>query len=51
MKKIIIALTLTVFLFGCSTEVESPADEVEHATADKVERPTDAQLHAYKGGN
>ncbi len=40
MKKTIIALTLTTLLFGCSGEVESPAVEVE--------RPTVAQLHAYK---
>jgi hypothetical protein len=48
MKKIIIMLALITLLFGCSTEVESPADEVESPTADKVERPTDAELHAYK---
>ena len=48
MKKTIIALTLTVLLFACSSEVESPADEVEQPAATKVERPTDAELHAYK---
>ncbi|MQY57325.1 DUF1254 domain-containing protein, partial [bacterium] len=40
MKKIVVALTLITLFVGCSGEVERPADEVE--------RPTDAQLHAYK---
>ena len=29
MKKTVIALTLIALLFGCSGEVESPADAVE----------------------
>jgi hypothetical protein len=48
MKKIIFMLVLITLFLGCSTEVESPADEVERPSADAVERPTDAQLHAYK---
>lgn len=48
MKKTIIVLTLIVLLFACSSEVESPADEVEQPAVAKVERPTDAELHAYK---
>lgn len=41
MKKIIVVLTLITLFVGCSGEVERP-------TSDDVERPTDAQLHAYK---
>ena len=48
MKKMIIVLTLTVLMFACSDEVERPTDEVEQPAAVKVERPSDAELHAYK---
>ena len=48
MKKIAIVFALTAFLFACSGEVEQPADAVETPAADTVERPSDAELHAYK---
>ncbi|MFC2166267.1 DUF1254 domain-containing protein [Acidobacteriota bacterium] len=48
MKKIIIALMLIILFISCSSEGERPADKVESPSADKSERPTDAQFHAYK---
>ncbi len=48
MKKTIFVVALSVLMFGCSGEVESPADAVERPAADTLERPTDAELHAYK---
>ncbi len=48
MKKIIVALALITLFLGCSSEVDRTADEANLPTADEIERPTVAELHAYK---